>query len=274
MTAFLGAVRGHERSTLQNYTYRTFRHVSVMDACLDASAGRSAEQERARRPGRQRVSGAGRGPPFGPSDDAGQDACGSIRTHARVGRAQIRPCGWSTTVRPETPRALVADRTPERHPALRAPEDPHTVFRRRARTVAAHLPGTHDGHPAERRAREIYQTSTTSTDRTAPTALVDHALSSDNLMYAIRIKGTFGEVRTRTVMRQPPPCLHGASLPLLPARAPVVLRRPADSGGWPFPVRWPPPWCGPGPTFCPSPATAASSSAHRSWRPRPASARA
>lgn len=186
-----------------------------------------------------------------------------MRTHARVGRAQIRPCGWSTTVRPETPRALVADRTPERHPALRAPEDPHTVFRRRARTVAAHLPGMHDGHPAERRAREIYQTSTTSTDRTAPTALVDHALSSDNLMYAIRIKGTFGEVRTRTVMRQPPPCLHGASLPLLPARAPVVLRRPADSGGWPFPVRWPPPWCGPGPTFCPSPATAASSSAHR-----------
>lgn len=166
---------------------------------------------------------------------------------------------------------------------MRVPEDPHTVFRRWARTMTAHLRGMHDGHPDERRAREIYQTSTMgalvdgvydsevtigellshgdfglgtfnrldgemvildgtchhlradgsaqiadptdltpfaavtwfrpdltipvtmSTDRRAVTSLVDQALSSDNLMYAIRIKGTFREVRTRTVMRQLPP---------------------------------------------------------------------
>ncbi|MFD8425252.1 acetolactate decarboxylase [Streptomyces sp. NPDC059466] len=46
---------------------------------------------------------------------------------------------------------------------------------------------------------------TTSTDRVALTASIDQALGSDNLMYAIRVRGTFGEVRTRTVMRQLPP---------------------------------------------------------------------
>ncbi|MEU6401507.1 acetolactate decarboxylase [Streptomyces sp. NPDC046985] len=44
-----------------------------------------------------------------------------------------------------------------------------------------------------------------STDQAAVTALIDKALGSDNLIYAIRIGGTFGEVRTRTVMRQQPP---------------------------------------------------------------------
>lgn len=166
---------------------------------------------------------------------------------------------------------------------MRAPEDPHTAFRRWARATVAHVRGMHDGHHDARRAREIYQTSTmgalidgvydgdvtigellrhgdfglgtfnrldgemvildgtchhlrsdgsaqvadagdltpfaavtwfrpdttipvtTSTDRAALTALIDAALSSDNLMYALRIKGTFGAVRTRTVMRQQPP---------------------------------------------------------------------
>lgn len=45
----------------------------------------------------------------------------------------------------------------------------------------------------------------TSTDRDALTALIDDALSSENIVYAVRVEGTFGEVRTRTVMEQHPP---------------------------------------------------------------------
>lgn len=44
-----------------------------------------------------------------------------------------------------------------------------------------------------------------SMDRAALTALIDEALSSENLVYAIRVNGTFDEVRTRTVMEQRPP---------------------------------------------------------------------
>ena len=42
-------------------------------------------------------------------------------------------------------------------------------------------------------------------DRAAVTALIDASLTSQNLIYAIRIGGTFREVRTRTVMAQRPP---------------------------------------------------------------------
>lgn len=42
-------------------------------------------------------------------------------------------------------------------------------------------------------------------DRAAVTALIDASLASQNLIYAVRIAGTFGEITTRTVMAQQPP---------------------------------------------------------------------
>jgi acetolactate decarboxylase len=46
---------------------------------------------------------------------------------------------------------------------------------------------------------------TQSSDQAALTALLDAALPSPNLTYAIRVIGTFARVRTRTVMAQQPP---------------------------------------------------------------------
>jgi acetolactate decarboxylase len=43
------------------------------------------------------------------------------------------------------------------------------------------------------------------TDRSGLTALVDRSVTSENLVYAIRITGTFSEIHTRTVMEQTPP---------------------------------------------------------------------
>ncbi|GAA4250434.1 acetolactate decarboxylase [Dactylosporangium darangshiense] len=42
-------------------------------------------------------------------------------------------------------------------------------------------------------------------DRAAVKALIDGALASVNLVYAVRLAGTFREIRTRTVMEQRPP---------------------------------------------------------------------
>lgn len=42
-------------------------------------------------------------------------------------------------------------------------------------------------------------------DRAAVTALIDGSVTSENLLYAVRITGTFGEIRTRTVREQKPP---------------------------------------------------------------------
>jgi acetolactate decarboxylase len=42
-------------------------------------------------------------------------------------------------------------------------------------------------------------------DRAAVTALIDKSVPTKNLIYAIRITGSFAEVRTRTVMEQRPP---------------------------------------------------------------------
>jgi len=42
-------------------------------------------------------------------------------------------------------------------------------------------------------------------DREGLTALIDDSLSSENLIYGIRVTGTFGRIRTRTVREQRPP---------------------------------------------------------------------
>ena len=42
-------------------------------------------------------------------------------------------------------------------------------------------------------------------DRAAVTALVDASVGSDNLMVAVRIRGEFASVRTRTVSKQEAP---------------------------------------------------------------------
>jgi acetolactate decarboxylase len=42
-------------------------------------------------------------------------------------------------------------------------------------------------------------------DRLGLTALIDKAVTSENLVYAVRITGTFSEIHTRTVMAQTPP---------------------------------------------------------------------
>jgi hypothetical protein len=42
-------------------------------------------------------------------------------------------------------------------------------------------------------------------DRAAVTALIDGLVTSENLLYAVRITGKFGEIRTRTVREQKPP---------------------------------------------------------------------
>jgi acetolactate decarboxylase len=42
-------------------------------------------------------------------------------------------------------------------------------------------------------------------DREGLAALIDDSLTSENLIYAIRVTGTFGRIRTRTVMEQRPP---------------------------------------------------------------------
>jgi acetolactate decarboxylase len=46
---------------------------------------------------------------------------------------------------------------------------------------------------------------TTASDRAAVTALVDASVESANLMVAVRIRGEFATVRTRTVSKQEPP---------------------------------------------------------------------
>jgi acetolactate decarboxylase len=46
---------------------------------------------------------------------------------------------------------------------------------------------------------------TESTNRVDAVAQIDSLIGSENLMYAIRINGGFGEMRTRTVMAQSPP---------------------------------------------------------------------
>ena len=42
-------------------------------------------------------------------------------------------------------------------------------------------------------------------DRAAVTALIDGSVTSENLLYAVRITGAFGEIRTRTVREQKSP---------------------------------------------------------------------
>jgi acetolactate decarboxylase len=46
---------------------------------------------------------------------------------------------------------------------------------------------------------------TAASDRKALTGLIDEAVSSENLIYAVRVTGVFSEIRTRTVMEQNPP---------------------------------------------------------------------
>ncbi|TKK85203.1 acetolactate decarboxylase [Herbidospora galbida] len=46
---------------------------------------------------------------------------------------------------------------------------------------------------------------TSAGDHAAVTSLIDASAGSANMIYAIRVTGTFGEVRTRTVMEQSPP---------------------------------------------------------------------